>query len=138
IRHDRLDHRVPVRSSDELGRLAEEFNRMAEVLSEHRREAENRFNKLAENIQEVFWMSDARLERLLFMSPLYEKIFGRAVQEPGEQTDGWIETVVHSDDRAAVRENVEQRRSGIFNDMEYRVVRPDGSIRWVRSRAFPI
>jgi len=98
-----------------------------------RRETEERFGQLVENIQEIFWMSDSRFERVLFVSPVYEQIYGR----PFKDLAGSIESV-HPDDLAAVAENMEQARRGTFKYIEYRIVRPDGSIRWLRSRAFPV
>jgi PAS domain S-box-containing protein len=137
IRRDKLDCRVNVRSADELGRLADGFNRMAEALEQYRREAEDRFRQLAENIHEIFWMSDARHEQTLYISPGYEDVWGRTCQSLYEQPRSWAESI-HPDDRDAVIENLHQRKYGVFKDSEFRVVRPDDSIRWIRNRAFPI
>jgi two-component system sensor histidine kinase/response regulator len=104
---------------------------------EARRETEDRFRQLAENINEIFWMTDARHERVLYISPGYEEVWGRTCQSLYEQPQSWVENI-HPDDRGSVIESIEQRRQGVFNDGVFRVVRPDGSIRWIRSRAFPI
>jgi two-component system sensor histidine kinase/response regulator len=101
------------------------------------RETEDRFRQLAENIHEVFWMSDVRGERMLYISPGYEEIWGRTCQSLYEQPRSWIESV-HPDDRSAVIENMQQRQAGVFTDLEFRIVRSDGSVRWIRNRAFPI
>ncbi len=101
------------------------------------REAEDRFRQMAENIHEIFWMMDVRHERLFYISPTYAEVWGRSCQSLYEQPRSWIESI-HPDDRTGVIENMEQRQAGVFTDLEFRIVRSDGSMRWIRSRAFPI
>ena len=113
--------------------LAEERERAAQTV----REAEQRFRQMAENIHEIFWVADLGHTRILYVSPGYDQIWGRSSQSLYEQPRSWIESI-HADDRPAVIENLEQRRRGVFNDLEFRIVRPDGSMRWIRNRAFPI
>jgi PAS domain S-box-containing protein len=98
------------------------------------RESEERFRQLAENIHEVFWMSTPDLSRLhcYYVSPAYEDIWGRTRASLYEQPTTWIEAI-HPADRPQAVENF---KSGM--DQEYRVVRPDGSIRWIHDRAFPV
>ncbi len=113
--------------------LANQRQRAEEAL----RETEDRFRQLAENIHEIFWMKDARDDRMIYISPGYECVSGRTCQSLYEQPGVWVESI-HPDDRARVIEYMEQHKRGVFTDGEFRVVRPDGSIRWIRSRAFPI
>ena len=113
--------------------LANERRRSEEAL----REAEDRFRQMAENVHEIFWMMDARHERFSYISPTYEEVWGRTCRSLYEQPSSWIDTV-HPDDRTGVFKNVEQRQAGIFTDLEFRIVRSDGSVRWIRSRAFPM
>ena len=68
-----------------------------------RRETEERFGQLVENIQEIFWMADNRFARMLFVSPVYEQIYG----QPFKDLASSIESI-HPDDRGAVAENMEQ------------------------------
>lgn len=137
IRQDNLDIRLKASSADELGRLAAGYNRMADALVQHRNEANDRFRQLAENIHEIFWMSDVRSERVLYISPAYEEVWGRSCESLYEYPRSWLESI-HPEDTPAVTENHEQRRRGHFSDLEFRVLRSDGAVRWVRSRAFPI
>jgi len=44
----------------------------------------------------------------------------------------------HPDDRGRMAEHMEQHKRGVFAEAEFRVVRPDGSVRWLRSRAYPV
>jgi len=113
--------------------LANERRRSEEAL----REAEDRFRQMAENIHEIFWMMDARHERVFYISPTYAEVWGRTCQSLYEQPRSWLDSI-HPDDRTRVIENMEQRRAGVFTDLEFRIVRSDGSVRWIRSRAFPI
>lgn len=98
------------------------------------RESEGRFRQLAENIDEVFWMSNTHLNQLqcVYVSPAYEEVWGRTRASLYAEATTWIDAI-HPDDRQQAMANFQ---SGM--DQEYRVVRPDGSIRWIRDRAFPV
>ncbi len=98
------------------------------------RVSEERFRQMAENIEEMFWISDASLSRLLYVSPAYEKIWGRS---RGPLHEFPIDAV-HPDDRGRVVANIEQALRGGESGIEFRIVRPDGSVRWVWDRAFPV
>jgi PAS domain S-box-containing protein len=113
--------------------VAQERRRAEDAL----RETEGRFRQLAENIHEIFWVREARDDRLLYISPGYEEVSGRTRQALYEQPGSWIETI-HPDDRGRMIAYMEQHKRGVFTAGEFRVVRPDGSVRWLRSRAFPI
>ncbi|MDB5323472.1 MAG: domain S-box protein [Phycisphaerales bacterium] len=113
--------------------LAQERQRANEAL----RENEERFRQLAENIHEIFWIRDAKDGELIYLSPGYEDIWGRTVQSLHDSPDSALESI-HPDDRDKARQRMEQQRRGESTDAELRIVRPDGSIRWIRSRGFPI
>jgi PAS domain S-box-containing protein len=101
-------------------------------------ESEERFRQLAENVNEVFWMTDPQTTQLLYISPAYERVWGRSCESLYENPRSFMDTV-HPDDRERVRIAVLENQSrGEETDKEYRVIRPDGSIRWVRDRAFPV
>ena len=101
------------------------------------RKSEERFRQLAENIHDVFWMTDVPELRVLYISPAYEEIWGRTCRSLYEQPLSWIDAI-HPDDRETIIAHLKQLRRGEFWVKEYRVVRPDGSVRWIRDRAFPI
>jgi PAS domain S-box-containing protein len=101
-------------------------------------ESEQRFRQLAENINEVFWMTDLQTTQLLYISPAYERIWGRSCQSLYDNPRSFMDAI-HPDDRERIRIAVLERQGrGEQTDKEYRVVRPDGTIRWVRDRAFPV
>ena len=99
--------------------------------------SEERFRQLAENIQEVFWMTDAETKKELYMSPAVETIWGRSVQSLMYEPNAFI-TSVYSEDRPVVMNALEREKNGEKMQLEYRIVRPDGSLRWIWDRAFPI
>jgi two-component system, cell cycle sensor histidine kinase and response regulator CckA len=102
------------------------------------RESEERFRQLAENITEsVFWMSEPTAMKMLYVSPAYERIWGRACDRLYANFMDWIEAI-HPDDRQRVQTSYFERSLLGKYDEEYRVIRPDESIRWIRDRGFPI
>ncbi|HEY2585641.1 MAG TPA: PAS domain S-box protein [Tepidisphaeraceae bacterium] len=101
------------------------------------RKSEERFRELAENVRGVFWLQENEWQRLLYISPAYEEFWGRSCQSLYEQPRSWIESV-HLDDREMVFKHFEQQNHGISTETDFRITRPDGSMRWVRCRAFPL
>jgi PAS domain S-box-containing protein len=100
-------------------------------------ESERRFRQLAENINEVFWIVDPNEPAMLYVSPAYEEIWGRACESLYARPDSYLEAV-HPEDRQRILAATRRQRRGEQTDEEYRVVRPDGSARWIHDRAFPI
>ncbi|MBI3527078.1 MAG: EAL domain-containing protein [Betaproteobacteria bacterium] len=100
------------------------------------RGSEEKFRLLASSIPEVFWISEPGCTRVIYVSPAYEQMWGRSVEETLANPLDWIESV-HPDDRQRVAGVVRQSDTGRF-DHEYRIVRPDGSLRWIHDRAFPV
>ena len=101
------------------------------------RESEERFRQLAENISEVFWMTDRAKREVLYVSPAYETIWGRTCKSLLERPDSFLEAI-HPDDRPQSFGFVSRLRRAFRPRLEYRIVRPDGSVRWIRDRAFPV
>jgi len=113
-----------------------ERKRAEEALSE----SEKRFREIAETINEVFWVGAADWSEVYYVSPAYERIWGRTVQSLYEQPLSWVDAV-HPDDQEVVWLDIDAKsdgRSATPDFMPYRVVRPDGSISWIFARAFPI
>ncbi len=99
-------------------------------------DTEKLFRPLAENINLMFWMRAPESDEMLYVSPAYEKIWGRTRGSLYRAPQSFIEAV-HPDDRKRVVESMAAHKSGGF-DEEYRIVTPDGSVRWVSARTFPI
>ncbi len=100
-------------------------------------ESEERFRQLAENIKEVFWLTDPSKNEMLYISPAYEEIWGRTRKSLYSSPHDWVDAI-HPDDRARVVEAAQTRQVRGDYVEEYRIVRSDGSVRWIRDKAFPV
>ncbi len=102
---------------------------------------EEMFTQMAENIDEVFWMIDPLMNQIQYVSPAYEKVWGRSVSSLYKNPESWLDSI-HADDREMVARKMfsgshrMQRRGS--NALEYRICLPDSSIRWIKSRIFPL
>jgi len=103
----------------------------------HLRESETRFRQIAENIREVFWVRDLSCDQVTFVSPMYEEVFGRSCASLYANAGSFLDAI-HIDDRPRVEASMLRQRDGTATDERYRVIRPDGSMRWIRDRAFPV
>jgi diguanylate cyclase (GGDEF)-like protein/PAS domain S-box-containing protein len=101
------------------------------------RASEEQFRQLAENIREVFFIIALEPVRVTYTSPAYEEIWGRSCQDVYERPDAWMESVT-GEDRERVGAYFARCLGGIQSEMEYRITRPDGSVRWIHSRSFPV
>jgi PAS domain S-box-containing protein len=75
---------------------------------------------------------------LLYISPAFERIWGVPAEVVYEKPLGWLD-YVHEDDRDGVCSQVagEPDMRDPY-EMEYRIVRPDGEVRWIRNRVYPV
>ena len=101
------------------------------------RESETRFRQMADSITDIFWMASTDGNEIIFVSPAFEKIWGRPREELKENPWLWAEAI-HPDDRERVIAAYEKMTVKQDFEEEYRVVRPDGSFRWVKDRGFPV
>lgn len=102
---------------------------------------EEMFTQMAENIDEVFWVIDPLMNQIQYVSPAYEKVWRRSVSSLYKNPESWLDSI-HPDDRDLVARNmfmeshrIQRRRA---DALEYRIYQPDGSIRWIKSRVFPL
>jgi PAS domain S-box-containing protein len=109
-----------------------------ERIDEALRESQREFRQLADHLLEVLWIVDLKTDRVLFVNPAYEQIWGRTCEslyrDPRSFMDG-----IHPEDRPRFLDAYEAqtRRKSPLN-IRYRVIRPDGSTRWIRDRSFPV
>lgn len=101
------------------------------------RVSEQRFRQVTENIDEVFWLTDAARREFIYVSPAYRCIFGRECADLAARPDAWLEAI-HEDDRTRFVTAVAALPEQDGYSLDYRIVRPDGGVRWVHDRAFPI
>ena len=101
-------------------------------------QSEERFRQMAENVQDVFWLAHARLTTMLYVSPAFEKIWGRPRRDLYANPQAWLDAV-HPEDRPQVHAAfLRKRTTRTALQAEYRIVRPDGSIRWVLDRGWMV
>ncbi len=99
--------------------------------------SEVRFRQITETIEEVIWSADPEIGRMLYISPAYERVWGRTCASLYEHPKSFLDAI-HPDDRAHVLAGLAVKRDGLPFAHEYRVVRPDGMVRWVWDRGFPV
>jgi two-component system cell cycle sensor histidine kinase/response regulator CckA len=101
-----------------------------------RAEIEQQFRQMAETIVDVMWLADANTLEILYVSPAFERIFGRPTSDLWGRTD-CLMLAVHPDDRAHLEAQKPRLATGDY-DETYRIVRPDGKQRWIRDRVLPV
>jgi PAS domain S-box-containing protein len=99
-------------------------------------ESEEKFRLIAETVEDVFWMSTPGLRQMLYINSAYEKIWGRT-RESLYQSPGSFFEAVHPADLERVLSCVQDQGRG-FYECDYRIVKPDTSVRWIYDRGFPI
>jgi PAS domain S-box-containing protein len=102
-------------------------------------EEEEKFRQLTEHIDEVFWLRNAEDDTIIYVSPAYENIWGRSCQSLYDDPHSFTKSV-HPEDKAVMEGMRTDKRyieQGFF-DQEFRIIRPDGDVRWIWSRAFPV
>jgi len=101
------------------------------------KESEERLRQIAEGINEVFWLRNENNTELLYLSPGYEKIWGRTVQSAFEVPYSFLESI-YKDDVLKVKRGIENYFKTGKVDIEYRILKPTGELVWVHSKSFPI
>lgn len=101
------------------------------------RDSEEKLRQLTENMHEVFWLMDAQTRRIEYVSPNYASVFGHPCEELLADVTSWRK-VVHPQDLPVVLQAVEAQRATGGYDIEYRIVRDDGTVRWVHERSTPV
>lgn len=104
------------------------------------RASERRYRLLTDNIREVFWMVSPDWQKVIYVSPGYEEIWQRTTASLYEDPDSWIRALVLPDQKVVLdfmAENLGPDWSTLTFP-EYRVLRPDGSFRWIQARGFRV
>jgi two-component system cell cycle sensor histidine kinase/response regulator CckA len=115
-----------------------EAHKLMQNAQEEAHEREERFRQLAENIDEVFFISDAQYKETLYINPAYEKIWGRSRQSLYDNPASFMDPLP-PEDRIRLQDYVGRIQHGETpGRLEHRVIHQDGSVRWVISHAVPI
>jgi len=113
-----------------------ERNRVEKALGE----SEERFRQLAENIDEVFWIVSPDWNEVIYISSAYERVWGRSCKSLYEHPRSWMDSIFE-EDRPQIEDMIagrgpDDRQPMIFP--EYRIRRPDGTMRWISARGYPV
>ncbi|HET7440782.1 MAG TPA: sigma 54-interacting transcriptional regulator [Terriglobales bacterium] len=101
------------------------------------RECQERFQQLADNLQEIFWMIDVATMHAIYVNAAFEQITGRTCASLYESPLSYRE-IIHAEDRARVLNALHQAKATGKFEEEFRITRADGVLRWVSARGFPI
>jgi PAS domain S-box-containing protein len=100
--------------------------------------ADDVFRLFAQHTRDVFWVTDPSGEKVHYVSPAYEEVFGRSRESLYRDMMSWL-LAIHVDDRERILLEVSNGiANGQAREIEYRIVRPDGTIRCMLDRAFPV
>jgi two-component system sensor histidine kinase/response regulator len=99
--------------------------------------SEEKFRQLAESIDQVFWTMSPTSHEILYVSPAYEKIWGRTCESAYRDPVSWMGTI-HPDDQERLRQIFEAQARGVSVEAEFRIRTPEGQEKWIRNRAFPV
>ena len=100
------------------------------------RESEAKFLLLTENIQDVFWIRTPTIDRMIYVSPAFERLWGRPCASLYQQPQSFTDAI-HSEDLERVIAAQQEHAQGNWN-IEYRIITPDGGIRWILDRGYPV
>ncbi|MBD1909434.1 MULTISPECIES: PAS domain S-box protein [unclassified Leptolyngbya] len=126
---------------DEIVLMQDVVSRLWSVIEQTRslellRQSEEKFRQLAENTNDVFWISEPEINGVLYINSAYEKVWGRSCESLYADPKSFVDAI-HPDDREGFLASGAARATQFYQN-EYRVVRPDGSISWVIDKNFPI
>jgi PAS domain S-box-containing protein len=161
IRQGRKQVKIPVlQGQDEIANLSRNISQLVSTLTEQEkdlkasnaqlqleltskliaqemlRQSEEKFRQLAENIQEVFWLQDLKICKIIYISPAYEQVWQRSRESLYANPNSWLEAI-HPEDKERVVTNIHQNTYSAYQN-EYRIVQPDGSLRWILDSSFPV
>jgi len=123
--------------------VEERTSRLQNAIEKHKetaqflRETLQLFKQVTENIADVFWVTNATRTKVEYVSPEFEQLWGEPREALLDSAAIWLERIHHEDRVRVVRAMFKKPAVGDY-DEEYRVVRSDGVLRWVRDRAFPV
>jgi PAS domain S-box-containing protein len=101
------------------------------------RQSEQRFRQMAETIGEVFWMAPPDNQSIIYVSPGFEQVWGRPCAALHANPRLWLEAI-HAEDVPKVARALENLLLSQPYDEEYRITRPDGAVRWINDRGYPV
>ncbi len=96
-------------------------------------ESQQRLHSILASLEDVVWSASAQTFQLLYLNPAAEEVYGRPIADLVNNANLGIE-IVYQEDRQAVRTALQSLHQQGSMNVEYRIVRPNGEIRWLRDR----
>ncbi|WP_375740901.1 GGDEF domain-containing protein [Pseudomonas boanensis] len=125
----------PVEDSAELERLTLALlHCRGEV--ERLSERERIFSSLLGGVNAVLWAFDWDAQRVIYVSPAYERLFGRSAALLLADYGEWRNCIYPDDLDYAARSFAEVLEKGAIEAREYRIIRADGQLRWISDKCF--
>ncbi|HOX28029.1 MAG TPA: PAS domain S-box protein, partial [bacterium] len=126
---------APVVEAEVYKQYSERLVRKLENKMLELKENEERFQTLLASLKDVVvWAASADGKDFYYVNSAVESVYGRPAKDFLDNPRMWIDTV-HPDDRERARISEEEMFEKGGKDIEYRIVRPDGEIRWLHDRA---
>jgi PAS domain S-box-containing protein len=135
--HTASDRVLQIPANKRLGEAVRAMEVTLEAREQRLKTSEERFRQIAETITEAFWIADVDIQTMIYVSPAYERIWGRSCQSLYEEPRSFLSSV-HPDDVERVLADWRAKENGEPFDHEYRIIRPDGSERWIWDRGYPV
>ena len=130
---------VPEFSQHIVETLAIEMSNLIVYLraEESLRTSEEKFRLITETIDEVFWMMNTQMTSMHYVSPAYAHIWGQTQQSLYANPHAFLDAI-HPDDREEALATLVKKRDGQLFELEYRIIQPDGTVRYIWDRGYPI
>lgn len=127
VRTGSIKLRPPLAGSDEFAEISRAL-----------RESEDRFRQVCTRIRDVFYMVGPDRTKVLYVNPAYEEVWGRTVESLFDSPSDLLQSVEEAERDDVVRQHEPLYHGADSVRLEYRIRRPDGKIRWIENRAFPV
>lgn len=101
-------------------------------------ESEEKFRQMAESITDVFWITSADLETKYYISPGYQRIWGRSPESLYSDPHQARNAILPIDRQRAFDAFAALKADEREISVEYQITRPDGVVRWIHDRGFQV
>ena len=130
-----LEQRIQERTAQLLATNRELKNEIIgrEQVTQLLEQSEEKLESILNSLEEVVWSAEIATSNLLFLNPAAQKVYGRSVDELLRNPNLRLESI-HPDDRDRVELSLASSLNH-SNELEYRIVQPNGEIRWVWERS---
>jgi PAS domain S-box-containing protein len=116
-----------------MGKLAEQKTRLE---MKTRLEGYPSLKQVLQNMKQVVWVLDLNTDQILYVSPAFELVWGQSCESLYANPLTLIKSV-HPEDRVKVM-SASPDDNRVSLNQSYRIMRPDGSLRWISAQTFLI